>query len=128
MGTNMRVLSAVAGPLLATTLLASCGDVALTPSQPVTVTIPVTATPGTSPTVAMAAASGTLKYVDTERHIVIVTTQSATDLVLSLAMTASVTADGAVTVLANLADRSGSKVNVTYNPANNIAISVEVLD
>ena len=118
----------VGGSLFAMTFLASCGDVALTPSQLVTTTIPVTATPGTPPTRLMATASGTLRYVDIERHIVIVTTQSATDLVLSVAMTASVTADGAVTVLANLADRIDSKVNATYNQASNIAVSVEVFD
>ncbi|MCZ6614803.1 MAG: hypothetical protein O6920_03330 [Chloroflexi bacterium] len=128
MATTMRVLSVLGGLLLAMTLLASCGDVTPTPSQPVTATIPVTATPGTPPTLVMATASGTLRYVDIERRIVIVTTQSATDIVLSVAMTASVTADGAVTVLANLADRIDSKVNATYNKANNIAISVEVFD
>ena len=69
---------------------------------------------------------GILTSVYPLHDIVNITTRSGSVLVLSLAVSASVTLDGADTTLANLADRIGSEVTAKYNPANNIATSMDV--
>ena len=111
--------------LLVAALLTSCGGVAPTASRQQT-TVPVTATPGTPGPVAMATVSGTLTFVDSSRRIINVTGQSGAVLVLSVAPAAVVVVDEAVTALDELGDRIGSNVTAMYNPANNIATSVEV--
>lgn len=111
--------------LLVAVLLTSCGGVAPTASGQ-QATVPVTATPGTPGPVVVATVSGTLTFVDSSRRIINVTSQSGTVLVLSVTPAAVVVVDEAVTALDDLGTRIGSKVTAMYNPANNIATSVEV--
>ena len=101
-------------------LLASCGN------GPATATIPVVATPATTHPQITAEVTGTLTSVFPQHKIVNITTPSGSVLVLSLAVSARVTLDGADTTLANLADRIGSAVTAKYNPANNIATIMDV--
>ena len=120
----MRQPAFISG-LLVLALLTSCGGMAPTAFR-LQATAPVTATPRFPGTVVMATVSGTLTFVDSQRRIINVTSRSGPVLVLSVAPAAVVVVDEAVTALDELGDRIGSKVTAMYNPANNIATSVEV--
>ena len=118
---------AVAGSaLLVMTLLLGCGQAVPTPFPQVESTPPPTATPGIPQAQTMATVSGTLGSVDVGRRIVVVVTESGGALVLSLAITGTLTANGAVTTLSSIGNRIGSRVAADYNPANNIAHRIEV--